>query len=202
MKRIIFVGLVLAFLLAACGSAASAPAATKLPDLTATLAVTDVIAATEPAAQADNTSVPVAQAEVARPTLPPPPPPQNPNPLPDALFVNPTRSRDAFALKCSSSEITFGIKTTNPVVVSVDFYYRLQDKSAQPNSGTWRNGAQMHGDGQGNFSLIFAANGINVDSRFSQGWFDYQFVGLNKYGDVIGRSDRFVQQVTFTIDCP
>jgi hypothetical protein len=32
-------------------------------------------------------------------------------------------------------------------------------------------------------------------------WFDYQFVGISKVGDVIGRSGRISKQVTYTLDC-
>jgi len=33
-------------------------------------------------------------------------------------------------------------------------------------------------------------------------WFDYQFVRLNKTGGVVGRSEKIIQQVSYTFDCP
>ena len=64
-------------------------------------------------------------------------------------------------------------------------------------------GPNMVGDKKGNFTLELSALNINPDMRnVATGWFDYQFVGLNKVGNVVGRSDMVVKQVTYTLECP
>ena len=60
----------------------------------------------------------------------------------------------------------------------------------------------MNRDGSGPFSIKFSALDITPDLRFDHAWFEYQFVGLNKTGDAVGRSPKFEQQVTFTKNCP
>jgi hypothetical protein len=42
---------------------------------------------------------------------------------------------------------------------------------------------------------------VNADNRKDQGWFDVQFIGINRYGDPVGRSEKIEGLVTYTINC-
>jgi hypothetical protein len=119
-----------------------------------------------------------------------------------AVFSNPTSSATAFSLRCSPSEITFNVTSINPAITGVDLYYRIENKDVANAMGTWLNGASMVSDKKGGFSLVFSALKIAPDARVAHGWFDYQFVGMNKYGNVVGRSEKFSELITFTLDCP
>jgi hypothetical protein len=116
------------------------------------------------------------------------------------LFTKLSRSGDRFSLRCSPDSITFDVSTDDPYVVDVDFYYRIEDRLSVSIS-TWQWAGSMISDKPGNFTIDFPASRVDPDLRSHRAWFDYQFVGVNKYGDAVGRSARISQQVTYTIDC-
>ncbi len=116
------------------------------------------------------------------------------------LFTNLTRSSDHFALKCLPDTITFGVSTANLYVVEVDLYYRIEDRLGVSISN-WENGGKMQTDKNGNFTIDFSAASVDPDVRSHKAWFDYQFVGINKVGDAVGRSAKISKQITYTIDC-
>jgi hypothetical protein len=116
------------------------------------------------------------------------------------LFTHLSRSADHFALRCPPDAITFAVSTANPYVVGVDLYYRIEDRLGVSVS-TWQWAGSMISDQQGNFTIDFPASRVDPDLRSHRAWFDYQFVGVNQYGDAVGRSARISQQVTYTIDC-
>ena len=116
------------------------------------------------------------------------------------LFTNLTRSSDHFALRCQPDAITFAVSTSDANVAGVDFYYRTEDRLSSSISD-WEYAGPMESDKQGNFSLSFASSRVDPDLRSHRAWFDYQFVGTNKVGDVVGRSARITQQIAFTLDC-
>jgi hypothetical protein len=118
-----------------------------------------------------------------------------------SVFTNLTRSADLFALRCLPDTITFKLSTPNVYVTIVEFYYRIEDRLSTSITA-WENGGLMKSDGNGNFTIAFPALSVQPDLRSHKAWFDYQFVGINKYGDVVGRSKKIVQQVTYVIDCP
>jgi hypothetical protein len=209
MKRIVSICSILIVVLTACASAPSAPTAapaSTAESVVVTVVVTDVPAQAtdaapeptdEPVAEATDTPEPVDTAVpgvAATNTRPPA--------VGAAVLINPTHSGNAFSLRCAPSQLTFGVTSINPAITGVDLYYRVVDKAAAQPSGTWLNGAKMNGDKKGNFTVEFSALQIAPDSRLAQGWFDYQFIGVNKYGDVVGRSDKYTQEITFTLDCP
>lgn len=116
------------------------------------------------------------------------------------LFTNLTRSTDHFALNCQPDTVTFGVSTTNPDVTEVDLFYRMEDQLSSSISG-WIDIGKMTSDQSGNFTMNFTASMVDRDLRSHKAWLDYQFVGLSKVGQVLGRSARIVKQVTFTLDC-
>jgi hypothetical protein len=123
---------------------------------------------------------------------------------PDAggpLFTNLTRSSDHLSLNCQPDTITFGLSATDPKVTEVDLFYRIEDKNSSTISG-WIDIGKMVSDGNGNFMFNFKSSMVYSDLRKKEAWLDYQFIGLNNAAQVIGRSARIVQQITYTIDCP
>ena len=123
------------------------------------------------------------------------------NALGAGYFTDMTRTRSDFSLRCQANkEITFSVKPTDSHVTSVDFYFRIEDRK----TGAileWKNGGRMIPDGKGNFVKTFSGEDINPDLRKPNAWFDYQFIGSSSSG-VIGRSEKIVQQVSYTNDCP
>ncbi len=211
--------LVLGIILSACSALPVAPAPTAGPTSTPVIVVQTVVVTvipTQPPTQ-PPTSAPA-------PTATPLPPPtaavsSNPTSGPTAgpaaaesptatlpadaggdLFTNLTRSSDHFALKCLPETITFGVSTSNVYVTEVDIFYRIEDRLSVSISN-WHNAGKMDTDKNGNFTINLPASAVDPDLRSHRAWFDYQFVGLNKYGDAVGRSARIVQQITYTIDC-
>jgi hypothetical protein len=111
---------------------------------------------------------------------------------------------DALSLRCASSQvINFSLTSINPAITGVIIYYRVYDKNSTLKPPLMIAGPNMVGDKKGHFNLAFKSTDINPDMRnVAVGWFEYQFVGLNKVGNVVGRSDQIVQQVTYTLECP
>ena len=221
MKKIII--LLLAFALTACGAApvtaTEAPTeAVVQPTQTAMVVVetvvvtvvptnvpTEVPSATPlpPPTDVPPTAVPPTQAAVAAPTDAATT--GGPITADDALgagwFVNLTRSRNDFSLRCQlNKEITFTVKATDPNIRQVDFFYRIEDRATGA-VFDWQNAGRMISDGNGNFTIVFSGDKVNANFRKPNAWFDYQFAGSNSTG-VIGRSEKIEQQVTYTFDCP
>lgn len=125
-------------------------------------------------------------------------------PFPDnpggGIFTNLTRSADKFSLRCQPDVLSLGVSTSNPYVTGVDVWYRIQDRLSVSISN-WAFGGSMESDKQGNFTIAFPASRVDQDLRSHRAWFDYQFVAVNKTGDVVGRSAKLAKQVTYTIDC-
>jgi hypothetical protein len=117
-------------------------------------------------------------------------------------FVSMTRNRNDFALRCQfSKEITFSVKPADPNITQVQLYYRIEDRATGA-VFDWQNAGKMFQDANGNFTMIFSGDSINANFRKPNAWFDYQFVGLSRSGGVVGRSEKIVQQVSYTFDCP
>ena len=166
-----------------------APTQTSAPAATSQVIV---VTATESAAAATPSAAPTLL--VGQPTAPFPSDPGG------GLFTNLTRSGDKFSLRCQPDTLSFGVSTSNVYVYSVDFYYRIQDQLSNSISG-WQFGGSMESDKHGNFTIAFPASRVDADLRSHRAWFDYQFIGVNKLGDAVGRSAKLAKQVLYTIDC-
>ncbi len=123
------------------------------------------------------------------------------NTLGRGVFTNMTMSGNAFTLRCIPRDITFNVTTANQDITDAVFYYRVVDnKRLYPSE--WKAFGKMVANGNGNFSLTFSGEDIHPDIRIDGSWFDFQFVGLAKSGNVVDRSDKFEQLVKYTFDCP
>ncbi len=170
--------------------APAAPAVVDAPPAVAAAPATEV-----------PTNAPVEPTATSAPEIPATP--TSPPAVGADVLGNFSRSGDAFSLKCSPSAITFTTTALSAYIVKTQFYYRMIDKlNSIPSQ--WYAAGDMDSDKKGNFSIEISALDVNPDVRFDHGWFEYQFVGLNKTGDVVGRTPKelFAKQVTFTKDCP
>ena len=117
------------------------------------------------------------------------------------VFENMSVSGDKFSLRCAPKEILFDLYTTDVYITIVELYYRVRDKHSNFVPG-WARGATFETDGGNHFWLTFSGENVKADNRKEFGWFDFEFVGVNKYGDVVGRSKKIEGLVSYSIDCP
>ncbi len=225
MKKSILITLVLAVALSACGALAATPAAEIPP--TPPLATPQVVIATVlvTVAQAESIPSPIPSVTPLPPTEVPPtvqPPAEAPAQAPvqaaapgnapvsdvvyidskmnGQVFTNISFSGDRFSLKCSPKEISFDLNATDVYITRVDMYYRIRDKHSTY-VPEWSLGGTMETDGGDHFWMTYSGEAVNADNRKDQGWFDVQFVGLNRYGDSVGRSGKIEGLVTYTTNC-
>ncbi len=224
MKKLILLSLIL--VLTACTSATQAPVAapTDVPPTStpvvlvqtvvveATQAPTEVPPTAVPPTAVPPTAAPVVVTVVVEPTQaaaaqPPAQPASNglitvDNALGAGYFSDLTRNSSQLSLRCQLyKEIIFKVKPTVNTITQVQFYYRIVDR----NTGTafeWQNFGKMIGEADGTFSLTFSGEQVNADSRRPNAWLDYQFIGLSKTGDVVGRTEKIEKQITYTFECP
>jgi hypothetical protein len=117
-------------------------------------------------------------------------------------FTNMTLTAKALSLRCQpSKQITFSVTPSDPGITQADFYYRIEDRATGA-VFDWQGPKRMPADANGNFTLVFTGEDVNPNFRKPNAWFDFQFVGLNKSGARVGNSEKIVQQVSYTFDCP
>lgn len=214
MKKITI--LLLAVVLAACGAPAPAAPAEQAvaPAPAEPVVVTVVVEPTQAPAEPAAPAEPIVVTVVVEPTAAPAEP-AAPAPAPAAddgtvaldnafgkgVFVDMTMSSSNFTLRCSPRDITFDITTPNIDIKDVVFYYRTADlKRLYPSE--WRAFGNMTANGNGNFTITFSGEDIHPDLRIDGAYFDFQFVGLAKSGDVVDRSQKIESLVQYTFDCP
>jgi hypothetical protein len=221
MKKVIVLSLIFALALAACDalySPTQAPALdpTPIPPTAEVIVVTVEVPVTVEPPAAPATPVPTA-------TLPPAPteaaptevPPTEAAPVDSAAsggpvsvdaslwgesFKDVTYSNPSFSLRCQPTQITFKATANDPAIIAVDFYFRMEDRKGTTIT-EWKNFGRMEPMGNANFSLTMLGETIHPDLRKALAWFDFQLVGINKLGQVVGRTEKIVQLVTYTIDC-
>ncbi len=219
MRKLII--LLLAFALAACGTAPATPTAAPTqeiiqPTQTAAVVLQTVVVTVVPTNV--PTEVPSATPLPAPTEVPPTQPPAPTvavavptevsnglitvdNQLGAGWFVDLTRSRSDLSLRCQlNKEITFNVKATDKSITQVDFFYRIVDKTTGV-AFDWQSGGRLIPDGSGGFSIAFSGDQVSANFRKPNAWLDYQFAGSNNTG-VVGRSEKIEKQVTYTFDCP
>ncbi len=226
MRKFLFISL--ALMLAACGVVQPVQQEQPTP-IIATVLVT-VIAPTEiipPTAVPLPTEVPptvvpptaVPPTETLVPTLAPPPTEVLPtldastntndlvpvtvdNTLGKGVFTNITFSSDLFSLRCYPREVTINITANLPEIVDAVMYYRVIDNPAGLYPSEWQNVGEMETDKNGHFSKVFTGLDVNPNLRLDKAWIDFQFIGINKGGAVVDRTQKIERLVTYLKDCP
>jgi len=165
------------------------PPPTAVPPTAAPVVVTVVVQPTQEAA-VQPTTQPAGDAPIALD-----------NTLGKGVFTNMTMSSSNLTLRCAPRDITFNITTPNIDIVDVVFYYRTVDlKRLYPKE--WKAYGKMDANGNGNFTLTFSGEDVNPDWRLDNSWFEFQFVGLAKSGNVVDQSQKIEELVKYTFDCP
>lgn len=218
MKKLLII--VLAFILTACGAAP-----TEQPQPTP-IVVTVVVPASPVPQEVlpQPTAVPTQVPPTAAPTEVPPTPQvivvtatgnavvSIPGPaasdikfddvLGKGAFTNMTASADMLTLRCTSREITFNITAVLPDITDAIMAYRIVDNPAGLYPSEWQSNIKMQKDGKGNFSIVFGGDDVDEDLRLDKAWLDVQFIGLNKGGGVVDRTQKIERMITYYKDCP
>ncbi|HND47768.1 MAG TPA: hypothetical protein PLL95_04365, partial [Anaerolineales bacterium] len=67
----------------------------------------------------------------------------------------------------------------------------------------WKNLGEMVSDKQGHFSFVLESLDLNPDLRvLEKAWIDFQFIGINKGGGVVDRTQKIEKMVTYYKACP
>jgi hypothetical protein len=222
MKKIFL--LLLALVLVACGATPSATSAPVIENTSTPVVIvqTVIVPATEQPTLVPSPIPPTAvPTSTTAPTLPAPTdvPTQAASSVPAAANVAATVgpilvppsfngssfkdiqvSGNKFSLRCEPKQITFDVHTTDVYIVRVDMYFRIRDKHSTyiPEFSL---GGTMQTDGLDHFWMTLTGEQVKADLRKAQGWFDFQFVGINKLGDSVGRTEKITDIVSYTIDC-
>ncbi len=124
------------------------------------------------------------------------------NTLGKGVFTNITFSSDLFSLRCYPREITINITANLPEIVDAVMYYRVIDNPAGLYPSEWQNVGEMVSDKKGGFSKVFTGLDVNPNLRLDKAWIDFQFIGINKGGAVVDRTQKIERLVTYLKDCP
>jgi len=106
------------------------------------------------------------------------------------------------SLRCQASkQIAFTLTPSDPSITQADFYYRIEDRATGA-VFDWQGPRRMVMDANGNFTLVFTGEDVNPNFRKPNAWLDFQMIGLSKSGGRVGNTEKVVQQVSYTFDCP
>jgi len=123
------------------------------------------------------------------------------NVLGAGVFINMTMSGNAFTFRCFPRDITFNITANDTAIKKALFYYRMVDRPDALYPSEWKNAGEMDDNGGGNFSIVFSGDDVDSSLRLDDAWMDFQFIGLNKGGGVVDRTQKIEKLVTFMKDC-
>lgn len=137
---------------------------------------------------------------IPQPTDTPPPPATATLPAIEGPFSKISRSTDILHLHCDPLEIIFDVTADSDNVTGVVFFYRIKDK-ATGLVNPWSTGENMHPAGNRMFEFIFQASTIPEEARYKEAWVQVQFVGVDQDLQILGQSQIFAREITFTPAC-
>jgi hypothetical protein len=124
------------------------------------------------------------------------------NDLGKGVFTNISFSSDLVSLRCFPREMQISITPNLPDIVDAVLYYRIIDNPAGLYPSEWQNLGEMDKDSNGNFIFTFKGETVNPNLRLDKAWIDFQFIGVNKGGAVVDRTQKIERLVTYLKDCP
>ena len=123
------------------------------------------------------------------------------NVLGAGVFINMTMSGNAFTFRCFPRDVTFNITANDAAIEDAVLFYRIVDRPDALYPSAWQGPIPMVNNGGGNFSIVFSGEDVSENLRLDEAWFDFQFVGLNKGGGVVDRTQKIERLITFAKDC-
>lgn len=159
---------------------------------------------TAPTNTAEPTATVAQQAAVAAPTDSSGLVPVNvDNLLGKGVFTNITFNTDKLTLNCFPREMEISMKAALPEITRVEMYYRIIDAPSGLYPSEWLLVGNLGTDNKGTFYTIFKALDINPNFRgLESAWIDFQFIGINKGGAAVDRTQKIERLVTYFKDCP
>jgi hypothetical protein len=125
------------------------------------------------------------------------------NDLGKGVFINITFSSDIVSLRCFPREMQITITPNLQDIREAVLYYRIVDKPAGLYPSEWQNLGEMQEDSNGNFIFTFKGETIHPNFRvLEEAWIDFQFIGINRGGGVVDRTQKIERLVTYYKDCP
>ncbi|HRJ76645.1 MAG TPA: hypothetical protein PLX90_11635 [Anaerolineales bacterium] len=219
MKKILLI--TMSILLAACGVVQPVQQEQPTPVIQTVVVTvippTEIVPPTAVPTEIPPTAVPT---ETLVPTLPPQPtealPTVDPatsnnglvpvnvgNDLGKGVFINITFSSDIVSLRCFPREMQITITPNLQDIREAVMYYRIVDKPAGLYPSEWQNLGEMQEDSNGNFIFTFKGETIHPNFRvLEEAWIDFQFIGINRGGGVVDRTQKIERLVTYYKDCP
>lgn len=223
MKKLVF--LTLALLLAACGVVQEQPQATPVIQTVVVTVIppTEVVPPTAVPTDVPTlapTEVPtLAPTATLAPTLEPTAttdvsanssgsdsgltPVNVENALGKGVFTNITFNSDLLTLRCFPREMEITMTANLPDITRAEIYYRIVDQPSGLYPSEWQLVGNLGTDGKGNFYTTFTGENINPNFRgLDKAWIDFQFIGINKGGGVVGRTEKIERLVEYSKECP
>ena len=219
MKKILLI--TMSILLAACGVVQPVQQEQPTPVIQTVVVTvippTEIVPPTAVPTEIPPTAVPT---ETLVPTLPPQPtealPTVDPatsnnglvpvnvgNDLGKGVFINITFSSDIVSLRCFPREMQITITPNLQDIREAVMYYRIVDKPAGLYPSEWQNLGEMQEDSNGNFVFTFKGETIHPNFRvLEEAWIDFQFIGINRGGGVVDRTQKIERLVIYYKDCP
>lgn len=159
---------------------------------------------TAPTNTAEPTATVAQQAAVAAPTDSSGLVPVNvDNLLGKGVFTNITFNTDKLTLNCFPREMEISMKAALPEITRVEMYYRIIDAPSGLYPSEWLLVGNLGTDNKGTFYTTFKALDINPNFRgLESAWIDFQFIGINKGGAAVDRTQKIERLVTYFKDCP
>lgn len=125
------------------------------------------------------------------------------NLLGKGVFTNITFNTDKLTLNCFPREMEISMKAALPEITRVEMYYRIIDAPSGLYPSEWLLVGNLGTDNKGTFYTTFKALDINPNFRgLDNAWIDFQFIGINKGGAAVDRTQKLERLVTYFKNCP
>ncbi|MBL8062776.1 MAG: hypothetical protein JNK32_07155 [Anaerolineales bacterium] len=125
------------------------------------------------------------------------------NLLGKGVFTNITFSTDKITLNCFPREMQINMTANLPEITRVEMYYRIVDAPSALYPSEWKLVGNLGTDSKGNYFTTFEALDIDPNYRGNeQAWLDFQFIGVNKGGGTVDRTQKIERLVTYYKECP
>ncbi len=125
------------------------------------------------------------------------------NALGKGAFTNITFSSDLLTLRCFPREFEITMTANLPEITRAEMYYRVVDQPSALYPSEWKLVGNLGTDGKGKFFTTFNAEMIDPNFRgLDKAWLDFQFIGINKGGGVVERTQKIERLVIYSKECP